>query len=178
MKPQPSIIQMWNASNKDLMNSITLSPLLAHSGRLHYTLMAPSGSLALPGSALQRHASAEQDMLPVCLIARSTGLGSKISSKNLPFQNKLLLCDPSHSLYGILHTARKVRENLLIAFQLPALCGLFLPLARIWNYKELNKLLRLLSFSLLLAQNGQTRRPMSAMSEEQTFGMHTYIEVS
>ena len=29
MKPLPSVIQMWSASNKDLMDSITLSPLLA-----------------------------------------------------------------------------------------------------------------------------------------------------
>lgn len=33
MKPLPSVIQMWSASNKDLMDSITLSPLLARSGR-------------------------------------------------------------------------------------------------------------------------------------------------
>jgi hypothetical protein len=26
MKPLPSVIQMWSASNKDLMDSITLSP--------------------------------------------------------------------------------------------------------------------------------------------------------
>ena len=32
MKPLPSVIQMWSASNKDLMDSITLSPLLARSG--------------------------------------------------------------------------------------------------------------------------------------------------
>ena len=29
MKPQPIVIQMWDASNKDLMDSLTLRPLQA-----------------------------------------------------------------------------------------------------------------------------------------------------
>lgn len=46
MKPLPSVIQMWSASNKDLMDSITLSPLLARSGRTNWAegpLWAKSG---------------------------------------------------------------------------------------------------------------------------------------
>jgi hypothetical protein len=39
---------MWNESNKDLMNSLTMSPLLAQSGLTHRPMSAKSEKRTLP----------------------------------------------------------------------------------------------------------------------------------